>query len=177
MYRQQIEEQLAAFPVYEYAFIHTSDLEFTERVRYICENECPQYGKSWSCPPAVGTVAECKEKCMHFQKGIIFTTVTEVEDITDLEETLATRIEHEKITRQVRDLFQKEYKEVLTLSTESCAICEVCAYPEAPCRHPDRMFPCVESFGILVTALAERYGMTFLNGSNVATWFSLILYR
>ena len=50
--------------------------------------------------------------------------------------------------------------ETLMLSTESCAICESCAYPGAPCRHPDRMFPCVESFGILATALAERCGLT-----------------
>ena len=60
---------------------------------------------------------------------------------------------------------------------EACAHCESCAYPDAPCRHPDRMFPCVESHGILVTDLAERHGIDFLVGSNLVTWFSLILYR
>ena len=64
----------------------------------------------------------------------------------------------------------------LQLSTESCAICEDCAYPAAPCRHPDKMFPCVESQGILVTELCEKYGMEFFNG-NIVTWVSLILYR
>ena len=67
--------------------------------------------------------------------------------------------------------------DTLTLSTEACAHCESCAYPDAPCRHPDRMFPCVESHGILVTDLAERHGIDFLAGSNLVTWFSLILYR
>ena len=62
------------------------------------------------------------------------------------------------------------------LSTESCAICEKCAYPDAPCRHPDRMFPCVESYGIVATALAERNGIEFYNG-NLVTWFSVLCYR
>lgn len=39
------------------------------------------------------------------------------------------------------------------------------------------MFPCVESHGILVTALAERYGVEFQAGNNLVTWFSLLLYR
>ena len=60
---------------------------------------------------------------------------------------------------------------------EACAICEQCAWPDEPCRHPDRMFPCVESHGILVTDLAERRGIDFLAGSNLVTWFSLLFYR
>ena len=67
--------------------------------------------------------------------------------------------------------------EMQVLSTESCAICEKCAYPDAPCRHPDRMFPCIESYGILVTEPAEKNGITFMSGSGLVTWFSLILYK
>ena len=67
--------------------------------------------------------------------------------------------------------------EVYGLSTESCAICAHCAWPDGPCRHPDRMFPCVESHGIVVTALAERHGIEYQYGGNVVTWFSLLLYR
>ena len=177
MNREKIEEQLTQFPVCEYAFIDPADLEFLDRVRYICETECPQYGKSWSCPPAVGTVEECKERCSHFTEGFIFTTISEVNDISNMEETLATRMDHEEITRQIRDLFAEQTNDLQVLSTESCAICKTCAYPDAPCRHPDRMFPCVESFGILVTDVAEKYGISFMNGANVVTWFSLILYR
>jgi len=177
MKKEQIEAQLTEFPICEYAFIHMEDLEFPERVRYICEQECPQYGKSWSCPPATGTVEECKARCQTFIGGFLFTTVAEVSDMLNMEEMLETREEHEEITRQVRDLFSKECEELQVLSTESCAICEKCAYPDEPCRHPEKMFPCMESYSILVTALAERYGITYLNGNNVITWFSLILYR
>ena len=177
MNTEVIETKIVEFPVCEYAFIDINDLDFPERVRYICEHECPQYGKSWSCPPATGTVEECRERCKKFSGGFLFTTVTEVSDMMNMPEMLATRMEHEEITRQVRDLFLEECEELQVLSTESCAICETCAYPDAPCRHPEKMFPCLESYSILVTDLAERYGITYLNGNNVITWFSLILYR
>ena len=40
-------------------------------------------------------------------------------------------MEHEKITRQVRDLFAEQTEAMQVLSTESCAICKKCAYPDA----------------------------------------------
>lgn len=107
----------------------------------------------------------------------MMTSITEVSDIANLEETLATRAPHEELTRQVRDMIAAQGVETRALSTEACAICQHCAYPDAPCRHPDRMFPCVESHGIVVTALAERHGIEFQYGGNVVTWFSLLLYR
>ena len=177
MDREKLERQIARYPICEYAFIRTEEIRFLDKVRYICETECPQYGKSWSCPPAVGTVQECRERCARVEGGFRFTTLAEVSDMENMEEMLATRMDHEKVTEAVQALFQEQCQEVLTLSTESCAICEKCAYPDAPCRHPDRMFPCVESYGILVTDLAEKSGISFMNGAGVVTWFSLILYR
>ncbi|MCC8139441.1 MAG: DUF2284 domain-containing protein [Lachnospiraceae bacterium] len=175
--REKIEAGLTEFPICEYAFIDPANLSFSDRVRWVCEHECERYNTSWACPPAVGSVEECRARCARFTGGFIFTTVSEVADIENLEETLATRMEHEEITRQVRDLFQRENpQELLVLSTESCAICRKCAWPDAACRHPERMFPCVESYGIIVSDIAEKYGISFLNGQNVATWFSLILY-
>ena len=109
--QQKLETQIAEYPVCEYAFIKPEEITFLEQVRHICESECPRYGTSWSCPPAVGTVAECKERCRQYTGGFIFTTV------------------------------------------------EMCIRDS------------------LVTDLAEKYQITFMNGGNVVTWFSLILYE
>ena len=135
------------------------------------------YDTNWACPPAVGTLEECRDRVMAFREGLLIATVTEVSDIANIAETLATRAPHEEITRQVLALVREQAAETLTLSTESCAHCARCTYPHAPCRFPNRMFPCVESHCILVTDLAERHGIDFLAGGNVVTWFSLILYR
>ena len=61
--RERIEGRLTELPIIQYEFFDISELTFSERVRYICETECPQYGRSWACPPAVGTVAACRERC------------------------------------------------------------------------------------------------------------------
>ena len=177
MDRQKLEAQLAEFPLYEYAFIRTDELVFSERVRYICRTECPMYDTTWACPPAVGTLEECRDRVMAFDEGLLIATITEVSDIANIAETLATRADHERITREILQIVKEQASETLTLSTEACAHCEHCAYPDAPCRFPDRMFPCVESHCILVTDLAEKHGIDFLAGSNLVTWFSLILYK
>ena len=175
--RALLEQQMAQLPIVQYEFFPTSELVFSEKVRTICRTQCPQYGKSWACPPAVGSVAACQAHCLSYPTALLITSLAEVADIADMEATLATREGHEELTRQVNALFRAQGVETFVLSTESCAICEHCAYPGAPCRFPEKMFPCVESQGILVTDLAEKFGIDFQAGGNLVTWFSLILYR
>ena len=174
--RTELEQQLSQLPLFQYEFLKSEELIFTERVRHVCETECPMYGKTWACPPAVGSVETCRARCLEYPELLVISTVTEVRDSADIEETLATRGDHEAVTHQVADMVRAQGCDTLVLSTEACAICEHCAYPDGPCRHPDRMYPCVESHGILVTDIAEKYGMEFFNG-NIITWFSLVFFR
>lgn len=177
MNRERLEEQLSELPIAQYEFFETQELEFAERIRTICQTECPRYGKSWACPPGVGTVEECKARCLSYPKGLLITTLTEVSSISHMEECLATRGPHEELTRQVIDLLEAQGLEVYGLSTESCALCDKCTYPDAPCRHKEQMLPCLESHGIVVTALADNHGIEYLYGPQVVTWFSVLLYR
>ena len=177
MDRKLLEEQMSQLPIVQYEFFPTAQLVFSEKVRHICRTECPQYGKSWACPPAVGPVADCKARCLSYPNALLIVSMAEVTDIADMAQTLATREEHEELTRTVRQLMRQQGVEPYVLSTESCAICDHCAYPDGPCHFPDRMVPCVESQGILVTDLAERFHIDFQAGNNLVTWFSLLLYR
>lgn len=174
---EQLESQLAELPLYGYFFLRTEQLMFSERVRYICQYNCEMYNKTWACPPAVGTVEECQAKCMGYPEFLMVVTVTEVEDIADIHATLNTRGDHEEITRQARAMVEAQGMETYTLSTEACAICKECAWPNGPCRHPEHMNPCIESHGIVLTEVAEECGLPFQYGDNVVTWFSLIFYR
>ena len=177
MDRALLEERLSELPLFQYEFFSPQELTFTGRVRTVCEQECPMYGKSWACPPAVGTVEECRAECMSYDHVLLLTSVAEVTDTANMEETLATRGPHEELTRQARQmLLDCGAEEAMALSTEACAHCDQCTYPNAPCRRPDRMFPCVESHGITVTDLAEKFGLDFINAGMVI-WFSLLFYR
>ena len=175
--KERMEEALSALPLYYYDFIDPAALEFTSRVRWICEHECPMYGKSWACPPGVGSVEACVARCGSYKNCLMISTITEVADISDMEATLATRPEHEAITNQVRDLMRAQGVEPYILSTEACAACERCTIADGlPCRRPDRMHPCIESHGINILPLLEELGLAFQYGENVVTWFSLLFF-
>ena len=173
-----LEQQLSQLPLYVYNHIDPAALEFSDRVRWICQHECPMYGKTWACPPAVGTVEECRAKCGAYSKCLMISTITEVADIADIEETLSTRPGHEQVTNQVRDLFREQGIEPYVLSTEACTLCGRCAYLDGqPCRHPEKMHPCVESHGINLLGILADQGLEFQYGENVVTWFSLLFYN
>ncbi len=177
MDKAALEERLAELPLYSYGFFDTRELEFTDRVRWVCEHECPMYGTTWACPPAVGAVEECRKKCMSYPECLMIASVTEVSDISNIDETLATRPAHEKLTNRVRDEMRELGVRPFILSTEACTICSRCAYLDGlPCRMPGAMHPCVESQGINVIPLLEKFGLEFQYGENVVTWVSLLFF-
>ena len=174
---ERLEAELMELPLLGYFFVDPKSLEFSDRIRWICENECPMCNKTWACPPAVGTVASCKEKCRGYENCLMIATITEVEDIANLEETLDTRPDHEAITNDVVAMMAEQGVNPYVLSTEACAICERCAWLDGqPCRHPEKMHPCVESHGINIIPVLENYGVEFQYGENVVSWFSLLFF-
>jgi len=174
--RENIEKKITEYPIFEYAFFNPAELNFHKAVRTICKSECPQYGKSWSCPPGVGTLEECKVRCSSYDNAFIFSTIAEVSDILNMDEMLSTRGEHIEIVEQIKENVFSENGEILVLTAESCAICDTCTYPDEACRHLDRMYPCIESQTISVTDICEKHNLSFLNGYNVVTWFGMILF-
>ena len=177
MDRSALEQKLAELPIAQYLFFRTEALEFSPRIRTVCEQECPRFGKTWACPPAVGSYEDCKRRCLSYPEGLLILSLAETGDITNLEKTLKTRPAHEALTHKAAALLKAQGLDTLVLSTESCAICDECTYPNTPCRHPEQMFPCVESHGIIVTALADRFDIDYQYGGNIVTWFSLLLFR
>ena len=177
MNQAELEEKLAELPLYCYQFFAPGELEFSDRIRWICEHECPMYGKSWACPPGVGSVPECQARCIRYENCLMIATITEVSDIANIEESLSTRADHEEVTNQVGVLLEAQGVKPYILSTEACAICDRCAIlDDEPCRHPGKMHPCVESHGINVIPVLEQCGMEFQYGQNVVTWISLLFF-
>ena len=174
---EQVENRLAELPLLSYGLADPKKLEFSQRVRTVCRQECPRYGKTWACPPAVGEVEECRSRCLGYGQCLMIATAAEISDIGNMEEALATRPAHEAVTDQVGKILREAGMEPYILSTEACAICDRCAYLDGePCRHPEKMHPCVESHGINLVPMLEEQGMDFQFGRNVVTWVSLLFY-
>ena len=177
MDRERLESGLAQLPLLGYFFVDPKRLEFSHRVRWVCAHECPRYGKTWACPPAVGSVEECRCKCLGYENCLMIATATEVSSIANMREALDTRAGHEDITNEVGALLREQGIEPYILSTEACGICERCAYLDGKaCRFPEKMHPCVESHGINLIPVLEENGLEFQFGGNVVTWISLLFY-
>ena len=107
----------------------------------------------------------------------MISSIVEVYDIADMEETLATRPGHEALTNEVVQIMRDLGAEPYVLSTEACTICERCAMLDGEaCRFPEKMHPCVESHCINVVPILESRGLEFQFGANVVTWVSLLFY-
>ncbi|WP_243450252.1 DUF2284 domain-containing protein [Desulfosporosinus sp. Sb-LF] len=180
-YTMQIEgimsREKMALKIHEYAFIKAEEVIFSQEVRGLCEkNSCGMYGTSWACPPAIGSIEDCKKQCLGYKHALIFTTVTRLKKKYDMAGWREARIAHEAVTEKVAQIFRKEFSNPMILSTEGCTICPKCTYPENPCRFPKRMFPATEGFGILVMQLAPSVGIRYNNGSDTVTYFSMIFF-
>ncbi len=173
----EFEEFISQYPIYEYRVIDTDSICIRDRVRMICE-ECPRYNSTWACPPAVGELEECGRRIHSYRKAIIFSSVSEVTDLMNMDELLSYRGAHEELTTHVGDYMREKGYDIFILSTESCDICDRCAWLDGePCRFPDRMHPCIESHGVVVSEIVEQEQMDYDLGGNTILWFSLILFN
>lgn len=175
--RRELEAFIAQFPVYQYNFIDPEEITFTERVRWICQTQCLRFGKSWSCPPGVGTVDACKRHCRSYPQALFFSTLEEADNVLDFSETMKKKKSHEEVTYAIENHLKAMGYDVFALSSDSCAICGKCAYPDSRCRHPEKMHPCIESQGIVVADLTEKADMDYFLDQNTLIWFSLIFFR
>ena len=163
--------------IHEHAFLESNQVIFSDEVRSLCErNACGMYGKSWACPPGVGSVEDCKAQCREFHHALIFTSLSTLRKKHDISGWHEARIRHETITENVVPIVRSQCDRMLALSTEGCMVCESCTYPNQPCRFPERMFPAIEGFGINVMQLAKTCGIRYYNGPNTVTYFSIIFF-
>lgn len=163
--------------IYQYGLIETEDIVFSREVRSLCErNACGKHGTTWACPPAVGTIGECKERCLRYDKALVFSAKYNLQGSFDYEGMVLGHNEFKKVSDRLAALARKEQPDFLLLSNEGCMRCKECTYPHSPCRFPERLSPSVESYGIMVSSLAKSAKINYVNGQNTVTYFGLLLY-
>lgn len=171
------ESDLKRSGIHEYGLLSTADIPFEQEIRKICEdNACRLYGTTWACPPAVGTVNECRARCLQYQTAMVFNAVYPLEDSFDYEGMLQGHGDFKDLCDRLYTLAKTHLCKFLLLSNEGCKRCGNCTYPSAPCRQPERLFPSLEGFGIHVAQLADRANIKYVNGTNTVTYFGMLLY-
>ena len=172
------EEQLRAAGISSANVIDPAAITFGQEIRDICaRNACGNYDRTWACPPAQGSVEECRARVLAYGHALVFQTVYPLEDSYDYEGMMEGHASFKKVCDALFDTVTTAgLRGFLLLSNEGCGRCTKCAWPDSPCRFPERLFPALEGFGIYVNKLAESAGMRYINGANTVTYFGMLLY-
>ncbi|MCF0133146.1 MAG: DUF2284 domain-containing protein [Blautia sp.] len=159
-------------------YLKVSDLRFEEDVRKICEsNQCGHYNKTWACPPAVGTLEECRERCRKYESMLLFNKKYELEDSFDFEGMLDGMEKFKDTVKKFHKAFPESLNNYLILANEGCRKCEKCTWPDQPCRFGSELYHPIESYGFRVDLMAADAGLRYYNGPNTVTYFGAVMFR
>ena len=154
------------------------ELRFHSEVRKICEgNSCRNYGASWACPPAVGTLEDCRARVERYGNMLLFTKKYAMESSFDFEAMGEGLQDFKKAVDRLHELVAPRLPDHLLLSNEGCGRCRKCTYPDAPCRFPDRLYHSLEGYGFVVNDLARAAHVRYNNGPNTVTFFGALLWN
>jgi predicted metal-binding protein len=156
--------------------LKTETLRFLPEVREMCNaDRCHTYNTNWMCPPACGTLEECASRAASFKEGIIVQSVGDVEDSFDIEGMQRIGEEHKKRFQDLAAALKAAYPRVLALGAGGCTLCASCAYPDAPCRFPDKALSSMEANGLWVSDVCEKNGLPYNYGPNKIAYTSCVL--
>lgn len=151
-------------------------IECKPELRAYCNTgQCLNHSQNWVCPPACGTLDECREKAQEFHDGILLQSVTELDPPVDLEIYKRLSREHNFRFRKFIETVKPEFSKILPLSTGGCAFCDECSFPE-PCVKPDVKMESLSAFGIDVGKLCESAGLPYSFSPDIVYYTALMLF-
>ena len=148
--------------------------------RDICEtNACGNYGQCYMCPPDVGDIQALMDRVRAFSFGLLYQTISPLEDSFDFEGMAAAGEAHVQVSQRMQEKLASLLPGgFLHLTCGGCRLCKVCARREGkPCVHPDRALPSLESYGIDVYNTAKGTGLLYVNGKDTVTYFGIVLFE
>jgi len=153
------------------ALLQTSTLVVRDEVRDMCAADlCHSFNRSWVCPPACGTLDECREIIQRYERGLIVQTTAELDDPFDYEGMMAAGVVQKRLVTEFREVLRPSYPAMKTLGNGACDGCSECAYPAEPCRHPDLAMPSMEAFGLVVSDVCAANGLGYNYGPGTVTY-------
>ena len=139
--------------------IKTSQIMVAQWVRLKCRYGCDNYNTNWCCPPATVTVKEAKEILREYKSALLLCGEADHPHFYQNNSKKRRRqVQFWKGTVAIeRELFLLGYHKAFGLTSESCALCKKCVYPEN-CLFPREKRPSVESFSIDIFKTLNRLG-------------------
>jgi len=152
-------------------------LEFLQAVRDMCAaDKCRNFNKSWSCPPACGSLEHFRELCGKYTDGILVQTICRMTDEYDYESVDDVADKHNELFYEMVERLINEDNTAFAMGMGGCKRCESCTYPDDKCRFPEKLFPSMEACGLLVSDVCKANGVPYYYGPNTVAYVSCFLF-
>ena len=166
------KNEIIEISIYQFGIISKTEIIFDQEIRKICEdNVCRLYGKSWACPPAVGTVDDWRQ----YARALVFNAVYPLDNSFDYEGMIRGHSGFKDLCSRLYTVIKPQLHFFLILSNEGCKRCKNCTYPSVKCRNSEMLSPSLEGFGSNVAKLEETANLKYMN-ENIVTYFGMLLY-
>ena len=153
-------------------------LHFLQEVREMCNaKQCGSYGASWSCPPACPPLEEIRERAKAYRVGALVQTVGDIEDSCDWDGMMEAGARHKTHFGRMWDELEKIYPSIFAMGAGVCMLCGSCAYPDKPCRFPERLSLSMEACGLYVAKVCADNGLKYNYGAGTIAYTSCFLLK
>lgn len=158
--------------------LDVATIKLYPEVREMCASDrCRAYDRSWTCPPACGSLDECAEKISKYVRGIIVQTVFEIEDDFDFEGMQEAANSHNITFYSFHSRLAGIFPEVLALGAGGCSRCRTCTYPDLPCRFPNLALSSMEAYGMIVSEVCNLNGVPYYYGPGKIVYIGCYLFN
>ncbi len=170
-------EQVLSLGANEVALLPVEEISFSKEFREICkENACGKYDKNWMCPPVAGEIEDLIRSVKAYSSALLYQSVGELEDCFDYEGMMEAAKLHNCLTSKVKETFSQD--RYFHLGAGGCHICDSCEkLRDLPCKHPSLALGSLECYGIDVGHMAKQGGLSYSNGENTVTYFSVMFIK
>ena len=162
------------------AVIDQRQIVLNAEFRKMCaQNSCGVYGRCYMCPPDIGPVEELMDRVRAYPRGLLYQTISPLEDSFDIEGMLEAKRAHNRLSQRLREILTPMVgTDALHLSGGGCGLCETCAKVEgAPCRFPEKAMSSLEGYGMDVYNTTRSTELKYINGQNTVTYFGMVLFN
>lgn len=159
------------------AWVDPQKLNFLPQVRGMCaQNLCRSYDKCWCCPPACGELETIAAQARSYSQGIVVASRHPLRNPSDMDEMKRVELDHQRQFHKAMAWGRAHYERIFPMSAGVCSLCESCAYPQEPCRHPEWLSPSMEACGLMIMEVCEAAGLPYAYGEkDHVTFVSLML--
>jgi predicted metal-binding protein len=161
--------------------IAVTAIPFSEEMRRLCEqNDCGNYGRNWTCPPAVQSLADFRPQLASFDTFLVVYRVYEVAGSFDWQGMMRGVGDFQDRLRTLKKKLGAALPPsgFLVLGAGGCLFCKTCAYINGkPCVNPEETIVSVEACGIDVLRMMVENGVRYYHGENTVTYIGGVFLR